>query len=160
VNLAYSGPIDRSADRCDGGSLMLLRSAVRVAAMAVGTTFVGVIGVLLGISGANVTTAVVMRTVLVVALVLAMTRAFRIRDRSAADHAARPLSQVLIAAGLAYLVNPFSWGGHTLFGQLLVSAGVFSAVIDFVVWMAVAISGVLLGQRARVKATATPTPYA
>jgi len=128
--------------------------------MAVGTTFVGVLGVLMGTSSGHITTAVAMRSVLAVMLVLAMTRAFRISDRSAADHALRPYPQVLIAAGLAYLADPFSWGGHTLFGQLLLSAGGIAALIDFVAWMAVALGGVLLGERVRVRPVSAPIPYA
>lgn len=139
---------------------MILRTVVRVVAMTVGTAFVGLLGVVMGISSLSVTMAVVLRTFLVVALLLAMTRAFRIRDRSATDHPARLSSQVSIAAGLAYALNPFSWGGHTLFGQLLVSAGLFSTLIDAVAWMAVAFSGVLLADRARVPASIAPVPYA
>ena len=139
---------------------MVLRTAIRVVAIAVGSIFVGLVGAIVGILSVNVTLAVVLRSVLVIALVLAMTRAFRIRDRRAADLAGRPFQQVLIAAGLAYVVNISSWGGHTLFGQLMVPAGVSSALIDLVVWMAIAIVGVRLGDRVRVQAQAAPTPYA
>jgi hypothetical protein len=82
------------------------------------------------------------------------------RDRRAADHASRPYQQVLIAAGLAYIVNISSWGGRTLLGQLWVPAGLPSAVVDFALWMAVAVVGVRLGDRARVQAKAAPIPYA
>jgi len=138
---------------------MVLLTAIRVAAIAVGTTFVGLLGVVMGVTSLNVTMAVVLRTALVIALLLALTRAFRIRDRTTTVAVVRPPQLVLVAAGLGYLVNPFSWGGHTLFGQLLVSAGVFSALIDWVVWMAVAAAGVLLGERSRVKAAAATVPY-
>jgi hypothetical protein len=37
---------------------------------------------------------------------------------------------------------------------------VASAVFDFVVWMAVAVVGVRLGERARVQAKAAAIPYA
>jgi hypothetical protein len=139
---------------------MVLRSAVRVVVIAVGTMFVGLVGAMTGISRLNVAMAVMMRTVLVMALVLALTRAFRVSDRRAVDHEGRLYPQVLMAGGLAYVVNISSWGGHTLFGQLLVPAGVFSALIDFVFWMVVAIAGVFLGERARVQANAAPIPYA
>lgn len=144
---------------------MVLRTVWRVVVIAVGTIFVGLVGAMAIIYNVHTLTkainlAALIRTVLVLALVLAMTRAFRIRDSMAADHAGRPYQQVLVAAGLAYAVNISSWGGHTLFGQLLVPAGVFSALLDFVVWMAVAIVGVRLGDRARVQATAAPIPYA
>lgn len=79
----------------------------------------------------------------------ALTRVFRIRDKGAADPAGRPSQFVLIAAGLAFAVNVASWGGHVPLGELLVTAGVVSALIDFVMWMAVATLGVLLGDRAR-----------
>jgi hypothetical protein len=141
------------------GLIMVLRSAARVVVIAVGSFIVGLIGVMVGISWVNVTLAIGLRTVLVLAVVLVMTRAFRISDRRADDHGVRPRQQVLIAAGLAYVVNISTWGGHTLFGQLLVPVGVFSAALDVVVWMAVAVAGVHLADRARVESTAAPIPY-
>ena len=57
-------------------------------------------------------------------------------------------------------MNISSWDGHMLFGQLLVPAGVFSAVFDFVVWMGVAVVGVRLAGRAKVEATPAAIPYA
>jgi uncharacterized membrane protein len=137
--------------------------------MAVGTVFVGVAGAVAGLGSFNSTPGdshglviaiVVLRSVLVIALVTVMTWAFRVRDRRTVDHARRPSRQVLIVAGFAYVVNISSWGGHTLFGQLIVPAGVFSVLFDFVVWMAVAVAGVRLGDRARVTAKAAAVPYA
>jgi hypothetical protein len=139
---------------------VVLRTAVRVALMAVATIFVGIVGAMVGIWSLSDTLAVLLRSFLVISLLLAMTRAFRVRDRSASDHAARPSQQVLAAAGLASVVNLVGWGGHSLFGQLLVPAGVFSALLDFVVWMAVAVVGVRLGDHARVQATVAAAPYA
>jgi hypothetical protein len=138
---------------------MVRRTAVRVTVIAVGTSFVGIVGAMVGIWSLSATVAVLMRSFLVIALLLAMTRAFRVRDRRAADHAGRPSRQVLAAAGLAAVVNLAGWGGHSLFGQLLVSAGVLSAALDLVVWMAVAVVGVRLGDLARVQSTAAPIPY-
>lgn len=82
------------------------------------------------------------------------------RDRGAADPAGRLSSFVLIAAGLAFAVNLPSWGGHVLVADLLVPSGVVSALIDFVMWMVVAILGVLLADRARVHDKVGPVPYA
>lgn len=138
---------------------MVLRTALRVVVIAVATFVIGTIGALVGISKLDVTLGVVLRSVLVIALVLALTWAFRRSDMTADDHASRTHQQVLIAAGLAYVVDISSWGGHALFGQLLVPAGAFSALIDFLVWMAVAIGGVLLADHARVQSTAAPIPY-
>lgn len=146
---------------------MVRRTAVRVLVIALGTLFVGFVGVLVGFAGSwigiwslSVTTVLVTRSILVIALLLALTRAFRIRDKGAADLAGRPSQLVLIAAGLAFVVNLAAWGGHALLGELLVPAGVMSALIDFVMWMAVAILGVLLGDRAQVHVKAGPVPYA
>jgi hypothetical protein len=146
---------------------MVRRTAVRVLVIALGTLFVGFIGILVGFIGSwigawsiSITVVVVVRSALVMALLLALTRAFRIRDRGAADPAGRPSQLVLIAAGLAFAVNLAAWGGHVLLGELLVPAGVLSALIDFVMWMAVAILGVLLGDRARGHVKAGPVPYA
>jgi hypothetical protein len=107
-----------------------------------------------------VATVVLMRTVLALALLIGLTWVFRVRDRKSADPAGRPYQQVLVAAGLAYVVNFSSWDGHMLFGQLLVPVGVFSAVFDLVVWMGVAVVGVRLAERAKVPATAAAIPYA
>jgi hypothetical protein len=148
---------------------MALRTALRVVAIAVGTLCVGIAGVLMGLGGfagspgdvdGMVATMVLMRTVLALALLLVLTWAFRVRDRKAADHAGRPYQQVLVAAGLAYVVNVSSWNGHMLFGQLLVPVGVLSAAFDFVVWMGVAMVGVRLAERAKVQARAAAIPYA
>jgi hypothetical protein len=148
---------------------MVLRTALRVVVIAVGTLFVGVAGVLMGIGGfagrsgdvdGMVATVVLMRTVLVLAVLLLMTWIFRLRDRKSADHASRPYPQVLVAAGLAYVLNFSSWDGHMLLGQLLVPAGLFSAVFDLVVWMGVAVVGVRLAERANVQARAAAIPYA
>jgi uncharacterized membrane-anchored protein len=147
---------------------MVLRTALRVVAMAVGTLFVGLAGILMGLGGFKgsptdvdglVATLVLMRSVLALALLLVLTWVFRVRDRKSADHAGRPSQQVLVAAGLAYFVNFASWDGHMLFGQLLVPAGVFSTVFDFVVWMGVAVVGVHLAERAKVQAKAVAVPY-
>jgi hypothetical protein len=148
---------------------MVLRTVFRMVAIGIGTLFLGLAGVVMGIGGFTggagdvdglLVTVVVTRSVLVLALVVVMTWLFRVQDRKAANHATRPYQQVLLAAGLAYVVNISSWAGQTLFGQLLVPAGVSSAVFDFVVWMAVAVVGVRLGERARVQAKAAAIPYA
>ena len=140
---------------------------MRVLVVALGTVFVGFIGVPVGFAGSwigawslSIAVVLVTRSVLVIALLLALTRAFRVRDKGAADPAGRPSQLVLIAAGLAFAVNLASWGGHVLLGELLVPAGVLSALIDFVMWMAVAILGVFLGDRARVHVKVGPVPYA
>jgi uncharacterized membrane-anchored protein len=148
---------------------MVLRTALRVVVIAVSTLFVGLAGILMGLEGFTggaadvdglVALAVLMRTVLVMALLMLLTWLFRLRDRKSADHAGRPSQQVLIAAGLAYFVNVSSWSGNMLFGQLLVPAGVFSAVFDLVVWLGVAVVGVRLAERAKVQVTAAAIPYA
>lgn len=148
---------------------MLLRTALRVVAIAVGTLCVGIAGVLMGLEGlagstgdvdGMVVTMVLLRTVLALALLLVLTWAFRVRDRKSADTAGRPYQQVLVAAGLAYVVNFSSWDGHMLFGQLLVPAGVFSAAFDLVVWMGVALIGVRLAERVKVPARDAAIPYA
>jgi uncharacterized membrane protein len=148
---------------------MVLRTALRVVVIAVGTLFVGIAGVLMGFEGFSggaadvdglIAFAVLMRTVLVMALLMLLTWLFRLRDRKSTDHAGRTSRQVLIAAGLAYFVNFSSWDGHMLFGQLLVPAGVLSAVFDFVVWMGIAVVGVRLAERAKVQATPMAIPYA
>jgi hypothetical protein len=146
---------------------MMRRTAMRVLVIALGTLFAGFMGVLVGFIGSwigawsiSIAVVVVVRSAFVMVLLIALTRAFRIRDRGAADPAARPSKFLLIAAVLAFAVNLASWGGHVLFGELLVPAGVVSALIDFVMWMAVAILGVLLGDRARVHVKVGPVPYA
>jgi len=148
---------------------MVLRTALRAVVIAVGTLFVGVAGVLMGIGGfagrpgdvdGMVATVVLIRTVLALAVLLLLTWVFRVRDRKSADHAGRPFQQVLVAAGLAYVLNFSSWDGHMLFGQLLVPVGLFSAVFDFVVWMGVALVGVRLAERASVQAKTAAIPYA
>ncbi|MDQ1536523.1 MAG: hypothetical protein QOE58_916 [Actinomycetota bacterium] len=137
---------------------MLLRTAKRVVLIALGTVLVGMVGALMGFLTLNVTLIVVFRSVLVIALLPVMTRALRIRDNSATDHVGRPDHQVLIAAGLAFFLNLAAWGGHALFGQLLIPVAVLAASLDFVVWMAVAIFGVRLGDRSRVRASLAPAP--
>jgi hypothetical protein len=107
-----------------------------------------------------VASVALMRTVLVLAVLLLMTWNFRVRDRRSADHAGRSYLQVLVAAGLAYVLNFSSWDGHMLLGQLLVPAGLFSAVFDLAVWMGVAVVGVRLAERAKVQARAAAIPYA
>ena len=87
---------------------------------------------------------------------LTISRAFRVIDRRAVTPAGRPHKQVLLVAGLAYFADPFSWGGHTLFGQLLVPSGLASAAIDLVVWMSVAFAGVFLGERLPVQPSTVP----
>jgi len=139
---------------------MLLRTITRVVMITIGTVLIGMVGAMIGIWSLSVTLAVVLRSFLAIALLLVMTRTFRISDRRAADQADRPYQQVLITAALAYVLNLVSWGGHPLFGQLLISVTVLSALLDAVVWMAVAIVGVRLGDRARVHATVAPVPYA
>jgi hypothetical protein len=103
---------------------------------------------------------VVLRSVLALALVLALSQTFRIRDRRAPSQPGRSPQQVLVVAGLAYAVDLSSWTGRTLFGQMLVPVGVGSALIDFVVWMMVAAVGVRLAERASVHASTAPIPYA
>lgn len=148
---------------------MVLRTVLRVVLIAVGTLFVGLAGILItfGTSASSsgdvnsmVVSACLTRSVLVAALLMAMTWTYRIRDRKAVDKASRPYKQVLLAAGIAYFVNFSSWYGHMLFGQLLVPAGLPSLLFDFVVWMAVAVVGVRLGDRAKVQAKVAAIPYA
>ena len=144
----------------------MLRTTVRVVLIVVLTIFVGITATLMGFYSSDdlsvrFTNAVVMRSLFVMALLLVITRAFRIRDRQAADHAGRPYQMLLVAAGLPYVVSLAAWSGQALYGQLLLPEhGVASASIDFATWMAVAVAGVLLGDRARVKATVAPVPYA
>lgn len=148
---------------------MVLRNAVRVVIIGVGTLFMYLVGVLAGLLGtsiapgdvdARVLSIVVMRSFLALALLFALVLFYRVRDRKAADHADRPEKQLLIAAGLAYVVNFASWGGHSLFGQLLVPVGVFSTLFDLVVWMLVAFAGARVGARVRAQAATAPMPYA
>lgn len=47
-----------------------------------------------------------------------------------------------------------------LFGLLLVPAGWPSFLFDFVVWMALAVAAVRLGDRAKVQARVVAIPYA
>lgn len=147
----------------------VLRTVLRTALIAVGTLFVGLAGVLMTFGTAEsssgdvdsmVVSACVTRSVLVVALLMAMTWTYRIRDRKAADRASRSSRQLLLATGIAYFVNFSSWDGHMLFGQLLVPAGLPSLLFDFVVWMAVAVAGVRLGDRAKVQPKVAAMPYA
>jgi hypothetical protein len=138
---------------------MVQRTALRVVLIAVGTFLVGIAGALVGIWRLDLTIGVVLRTVLAIALLLAMTSAFRVSDRRAADSERRPGQQVLVAAGLAYALNLSSWGGRTLIGQMFFPAGVASALVDFLVWMVVAVVGVRLGDRARIRPTSVPMPY-
>jgi hypothetical protein len=144
---------------------MVLRIALRVLAIAFGTLFVGLLGAEAGILNSDtveaaISVGIVTRSALAIVVLLALTRGYRIRDRRAADHAGRPHQQVLIAAGIAYAVNLLSWGGTTLFSQYWMTAGLGTILLDFIVWMAVAIAGVRLGERARVQAAAAPVPYA
>ncbi|HYO20455.1 MAG TPA: hypothetical protein VES02_17520 [Dermatophilaceae bacterium] len=139
---------------------MLLRTGIRAVVIAIGTVFVGMLGAMIGIWSLDVTMTVVLRSFLAIALLLVMTRTYRISDRRADDQADRPYQQVLFAAGLAFVLSFAGWGGHPLFGQLLTSVSGLSALLDTVVWMAVAILGVRLGDRARVDATVAPVPYA
>ena len=145
---------------------MMLRTAVQVALIGIATTIVGIAGTVIGFYSTDdlsgiFTHAVVMRSVVVIVILLVMTRAFRISDRGAADHTGRPYQLVLVAAALSYALNLAVWSGQVLFGQLLVpEQHFFSAVLDTATWMAVALAGVLLGDRARVQATTAPAPYA
>ena len=139
---------------------MVLRTVIRVVLIFVGTLFVGILGTGVGIVWPNITLATVLRSVFVIALVLAMTLNFRIRDKKAVDHAGRPDRQVLTAAGLACAANILAWGGQSLFGHLMAPAGVFCATIDFGVWMAVSVVRVRLGDRVRGQATVATTPAA
>lgn len=139
---------------------MLLRIFTRVVVITVGTVFIGMVGGMIGIWSLSATLAVVLRSFLSIALLLMMTRTFRISDRRAADQADRPYQQVLIAAGVAFVLNLASWGGQSLFGHLLIPVTVLSALLDAAVWMGVAIIGVRLGDRARVQAAVAPVSYA
>jgi hypothetical protein len=148
---------------------MVLRNALRVVVIGVGTLFMYLAGVLAGLVGtdiapgdidAKVLAMVVMRSFSSLAVLFALAWFFRVRDRKAANQRERPEKHLLIAAGLAYVVNFASWGGHSLFGQLLVPVGAFSAVFDFVVWMLVAFAGVRLGARVQAQAAVAPVPYA
>jgi hypothetical protein len=148
---------------------MFLRCAVRVVVIGAGTLFMYFAGILVALAGNNIApgdvdarvlSMVVMRSFLVLTLLFVLAWFFRVRDRKAGGPSERPEKQLLIAAGIAYLVNFASWGGHSLFGQLLVPAGVFSMLFDFVVWMLVVFGGVRLAERARVQAATAPIPYA
>lgn len=139
---------------------MVLRTALRVMVTAVGTFLVGIAGALVGIWRIDLTMGFVLRTVLALALLFAMAWTFRMRDRGATDRGSRSSAQVLVAAALAYTLNPSSWGGHVLVGQMIFPAGVLSSLVDFALWMAVALLGVRLGDRSPVKMATLPTPYA
>jgi hypothetical protein len=139
---------------------VVLRTALRAVMIALATIFIGGLGVMMGIWSLSVTLTVVFRSLLVIALLPALTRSLRIRDRKAADEVGRPSQQVLIAAGIAFVLNVAAWGGHALFGQLLTPVGVLAILLDLVVWMAVATVGVRLGDRASAHASTAPIPYA
>lgn len=139
---------------------MVLRTAVRAVVIALATIVIGGLGVMMGIWSLSVTLTVVLRSLLVTALLPVVTRNLRIRDRMAADEVGRPSQQVLIAAGIAFVLNFAGWGGHVLFGELLIPVGVLAVLLDLVVWMAVATLGVRLGDRASVHAGTAPVPYA
>ena len=96
-------PVGRSALRW--GWHIVLRTVIRVVLIFVGTLFVGILGTGVGIVWPNITLATVLRSVFVIALVLAMTLNFRLRDKKAVYHPGRPDRPVLPAAG-ASCVQP------------------------------------------------------
>lgn len=104
------------------------------------TLLIGVAGALLGtvLFGYGAATggpvlATSLRTIgaiAVLALVLSLSRRWW-RRTSALFH--------LSSAAVAYLLMPLSWAGHTLFGSLVLPpGGLPSALLDLVVWIAVA----------------------
>lgn len=103
------------------------------------------IALFMGLSAASATAVVVLRTLLSAGALVLVTRAF---VRRAYDGSRLPAS-VLAAAVLSYAVSPAAWAGRALAGQLVLSPGVLTILVDLLLWVAV----VLLASR-----TVAPRP--
>lgn len=88
-------------------------------------------GVLLGLAMYSVEAVVVLRTIATLLVVLVVTRMVVRR----AYEGPRLLRTVAVTAVLSYVLWLPSWGGHGLFGQLVVDHRGVAYAIDLIVWV-------------------------
>ena len=102
-----------------------------------------------------ITTSVVMRSVLALPLLVLITRWRTVAawGRSVPH----PVELAVVAGAFAYLLNPFAWEGRALLAQLITDAGIVTALLDAVVWLAAVLAGALWASgRDRRRVAATP----
>lgn len=114
-----------------------LRVVLRVAvAGAIGALLLGLCAAAIGVPNAQVTVAVVLRSVFVLLLLgLAVPGLVNgLRPPTAVD---RLQPSVLVGAVAGYLLDPLSWGGRAFVAQLLFDPGLVSFAVDGVLWVAI-----------------------
>ena len=97
----------------------------------------------IGLSAGSVPATVVLRTLLTALVLLLLTRIF-VR-RAVAGPALVPT--LAVAAVASYALSPTAWAGRALVGQLVLEPGLFTVIVDLLVWV-----GVVLGAGATVEA--------
>lgn len=113
-----------------------------------GALVVSLLATMLGLATLSVTTAVVLRTLFVTA-VLVLLVPLAIRGDAVRPAGVERLGTVLVGGVLGYLVDLASWNGRAYAAQLVLDPGVLTFLLDLVLWL-----GVLwLGVRWRVPVT-------
>ena len=137
-------------------SSQLKHVTVFAVVLLVGAVVATMAGTAAGVGAQQATTAVVLRTVLVLPLLLLIAR-WR-TTVACADDTPKPVALAAVAGVLAYLLNPFAWAGRALFGQLVTEPGAATMLLDGVVWVLVVVAGARWVS-SRVRRTADATPY-
>lgn len=109
-----------------------------VVVLTISAFFAWLAAFVIGLTSGDTTTAVVVRTALVLAVLVIATRVM-VRRTTASPGLP---STVLVAAVLSYVLFPATWEGRSLVGQLVFDPGVITVLVDGVLWVtAVVLSG-------------------
>lgn len=132
--------------------------AVTAPVLALTCTFLAFVALAIGLAASlEARTVVLLRGVLVLLAVLLICRA--VVGRAIRRGVPDPVPVVLVAALLGYLLSPGTWAGRAALGQLVTDPGLVTALVDLVLWGAVALVAVAWGA-SRQQAPAVPaTPY-
>ena len=115
-------------------------------ATAAGGLLAGLLSLWVGLSTLDVTAAVVVRAVTVLALLVTLPYRL-VRRRNLGDH--RLPLRVGGAAGvlLGYAANPMAWEGRAFFTQLFTRPGALTTTVDLLGWVIVGALAVVVASR-------------
>lgn len=134
---------------------MPVRLTIQVALVtALGGLVAGLGATWVALSTFDVDSAIALRAVLVLAVLLAGPFLL-VRRRVLAATRRSLVAAGVVGLAIGFALNPFAWLGRGFFAQLLIEPGAVTVALDLVAWVALGSLGVLAASRSASESTET-----
>lgn len=120
------------------------------AATLVGAVLAGVLGGVSAVSTLDAHVGLVVRAALVTAVLLVVP-ALVVRRRLLSDRRSVLVTSGVVGLVLAYVLDPFAWGGRAYVAQLVLDPGAAAVAVDLLAWLTLGTAGVWAATRSAVR---------